>query len=185
MYQNEIIYFFEVQINKMTKVKLRSKPITGNRHTLYLDFYPPVPHPETGKLTRRDFLGSYIIEKPKTPLDKIQNKEPLALAENIRSKRQLEIQAGSFDFLKKKTNDVNFIEYFNTLSKKQKNSNFDTWLSAGNFLKRFAGKQVQSSKLMKIFVTISGTFSLIQKVSGIVAFLKIPVILILPALEWL
>ncbi|MEP6465852.1 MAG: site-specific integrase [Parafilimonas sp.] len=135
----------------MIKVKLRSKPITGNRQTLYLDFYPAIAHPETGKLTRRDFLGLYIIEKPKTPLDKIQNKETFALAENIRSKRQLEIQAGSFDFLKKKTNDVNFIEYFNTLSKKQKESNIDTWISAGKYLKKFAGEQMQSSKIDENF----------------------------------
>ena len=36
------------------KVKLRQKPISGNRLALYLDFYPPIPHPETGKPTRKD-----------------------------------------------------------------------------------------------------------------------------------
>ena len=44
----------------MTKVTLRSKPISGNRLTLYLDYYPPVPHPETGKATRREFLKLYL-----------------------------------------------------------------------------------------------------------------------------
>jgi len=32
-----------------TKVKLRQKPISGNRQSLYLDFYPAIPHPETGE----------------------------------------------------------------------------------------------------------------------------------------
>jgi integrase len=42
------------------KVKLRQKAISGNRQSLYLDFYPAIPHPETGELTRREFLGMYI-----------------------------------------------------------------------------------------------------------------------------
>ncbi|WP_152269638.1 tyrosine-type recombinase/integrase [Agriterribacter humi] len=43
-----------------TKVKLRQKPISGNRQSLYLDFYPAIPHPETGKLTRREFLNMFL-----------------------------------------------------------------------------------------------------------------------------
>lgn len=47
----------------MTKVTLRMKPISGNRQTLYLDYYPPIPHPVTGKLTRREFLGLFIADE--------------------------------------------------------------------------------------------------------------------------
>jgi len=46
-----------------TKVKLRSKPITGNRLGLYLDFYPPVPHPLTDKKTRREFLNMFLFDE--------------------------------------------------------------------------------------------------------------------------
>lgn len=53
-----------------TKVKLRKKPITGNRESLYLDFYPPIPHPETGELTRRHFLGKFLH----TPIERIVKK---------------------------------------------------------------------------------------------------------------
>ncbi len=42
-----------------TKVTLRSKPINGNRESLYLDFYPPIIN-EKGKETRRQFLGLYL-----------------------------------------------------------------------------------------------------------------------------
>ena len=31
------------------KVKLRKKSISGKRQSLYLDFYPAIPHPKTGK----------------------------------------------------------------------------------------------------------------------------------------
>lgn len=47
----------------MIKVKLRMKPISGNRQTLYLDYYPPIPHPETGRLTRREFLSLFLYDE--------------------------------------------------------------------------------------------------------------------------
>ncbi len=46
-----------------TKVKLRTKAISGNRQTLYLDFYPPVERPETGEKTRREFLGLFLFNE--------------------------------------------------------------------------------------------------------------------------
>jgi len=70
------------------KVKLRQKAISGNRHSLYLDFYPAIPHPETGEPTRREFLGMYLFDKAKTPTDKQHNKETLQTAEQVRQKRE-------------------------------------------------------------------------------------------------
>ena len=49
-----------------TKVTLRQKPISGNRLSLYLDFYPPVKHMETGELTRREFLNLFIFNEFET-----------------------------------------------------------------------------------------------------------------------
>ena len=43
------------------KVHLRQKKISGKRESLYLDFYPAIAHPETGKPTRREFLGMYLF----------------------------------------------------------------------------------------------------------------------------
>jgi hypothetical protein len=73
------------------KVKLRQKAISGKRKSLYLDFYPPIPHSQTGALTRRQFLGLYIQAKANTSIDKQSNKEVLQLAEQIRSKREIEL----------------------------------------------------------------------------------------------
>ncbi len=47
----------------MTKVTLRMKPISGNRQTLYLDYYPPIPHPASGKQTRREFLKLFVFDE--------------------------------------------------------------------------------------------------------------------------
>lgn len=49
-----------------TKVTLRQKPISGNRQSLYLDFYPPIKHTETGELTRREFLSLFIFNEFET-----------------------------------------------------------------------------------------------------------------------
>jgi integrase len=46
-----------------TKVTLRQKLISGNRQSLYLDFYPPIQHPETGQLTRREFLNLFVFNE--------------------------------------------------------------------------------------------------------------------------
>ena len=71
-----------------TKVSLRQKKISKGRKSLYLDFYPPIPHPKTGEPTRREFLGLYIYEKAKTPIDKQHNTETLKIGESIRQKRE-------------------------------------------------------------------------------------------------
>ncbi|WP_115375641.1 tyrosine-type recombinase/integrase [Adhaeribacter pallidiroseus] len=113
----------------MTKVKLRLKPISSGRQTLYLDIYPPIIHPETGKPTRRDFLGLYIFEKPKTLTDKQHNKETLLLADNIKAKRQLEIQSGDYGFLISKKAPVSFFGFYKSLVDKQRpgTSNHTNW----------------------------------------------------------
>ena len=71
-----------------TKVSLREKKISKGRNSLYLDFYPPIPHPETGEPTRREFLRLYIFQKPKTPIDKQHNTETIRIAKSIRQKRE-------------------------------------------------------------------------------------------------
>ena len=56
------------------KVTLRKKKISKGRLSLYLDFYPPI-NIGTENETRREFLKMYIIENPKTELEKKQNIE--------------------------------------------------------------------------------------------------------------
>ncbi|MDB5243077.1 MAG: hypothetical protein JWP57_3702 [Spirosoma sp.] len=94
------------------KVTLREKPISDARTSLYLDFYPPIQHPETGKPTRREFLGLYLFDKPRTELDRRHNKETKLLAQNICAGRQLEVQAGNYGFLRKKVGTTDFLQWF-------------------------------------------------------------------------
>jgi len=140
------------------KVKLRQKAISGNRHSLYLDFYPAIPHPETGKLTRREFLGLYLFDKPKTPFDKQHNKETLSLAEHIRQKRDSLLNKPEIytEFEKqqlkiKEQGERSFVEYFKHLADKRKTSNHDNWVSALNYLTTFTGGKVKFADLNERF----------------------------------
>ena len=123
------------------KVKLRQKKISGNRHSLYLDFYPAIPHPETGEPTRREFLGLYLFDSEKNPIDKQGNKETLQRAEQIRQKRENylnkpEIYTGfeKEQLRIKELGEKNFVEYFKSLADKRKATNHDNWVSAYNYL---------------------------------------------------
>lgn len=140
------------------KVKLREKTISGNRQSLYLDFYPPIPHPETGEPTRREFLGMYLFDKAKSPIDKQHNKETLQLAEQIRQKRENhlnkpEIYTGyEKEQLKiKEQGEQNFVAYFKSLADKRKASNHDNWVSAYNYLDTFTKGNLKFADLNEKF----------------------------------
>jgi len=141
-----------------TKVKLRQKSISGNRRSLYLDFYPPIPHPETGEPTRREFLGLYIFENPKTPFDKKHNAETLKIAESIRQKRENFLNKPEIyseyekeQLRKKELGEQNFIDYFRKLANKRKGSNYDNWISALNYLEAFTNGNLKFADLNERF----------------------------------
>lgn len=152
------------------KVKLREKVISGNRKSLYLDFYPAIPHPETGEPTRREFLGLYLnAEKVKdengkirniklSPIDKQHNKETEQLAEQIRQKRENhlnkpEIYTGyEKEQLKiKEKSEQNFIDYFKALADKRKASNYDNWVSAFHYLEKYTKGKLKFADLNEKF----------------------------------
>lgn len=142
----------------VTKVKLRTKPISGGRHSLYLDFYPAIQHPITGEPTRREFLGLYLFDKAKNPIDKQHNKETLQLAEQIRQKRENhlnkpEIYTG-YELEQKRIKELgehNFVAYFKTLADKRKASNHDNWISAYNYLETFTKGNLKFADLNEKF----------------------------------
>ena len=70
------------------KVFLRKKPIAGTRSSLFLDFYA------NGK-RHKEYLNLYLEN---TKQSKIQDRETLRLADNIRAKRQLELENDQHGF---------------------------------------------------------------------------------------
>ena len=140
------------------KVKLRTKKISGNRESLYLDFYPAIENPKTGELTRREFLGLYLFEKPKNPIDKQHNKDTQMVAEHIRQKRDSELNKPEIysgyekEQLKiKEKGERDFVAYFKELANKRKASNHDNWVSALNYLLKFTEGKLKFSELDERF----------------------------------
>ena len=136
---------------KTTKVFLREKKLSGGRRSLYLDFYPPIIHPETGKPTRREFLRLEVLERPKTEMDKIQNKETRALAENIRAKRQIEIQSEQYGQMADIRREADFVTFFRQMANDRNESNRDNWMSALNYLEAFTGGSLKMADLDEQF----------------------------------
>jgi integrase len=140
------------------KVKLREKKITGNRHSLYLDFYPAIPHPETGEPTRREFLGMYLLDKAKNPTDKLHNKETLQIAEQIRQQRENQLNKPEIytgyekeQLRIKELGEQNFVAYFKSLADKRKASTHDNWVSAYNYLEAFTKGKLRFADLNEKF----------------------------------
>lgn len=137
-----------------TKVSLRQKPISKGRRSLYLDFYPPIPHPESGEPTRRKFLGIYVVEKPKTSLDKQNKKETMVIAEQIRAKEENRLNKldAYSDFekeqvLKREKGKMDFISFFTDLANMRKSSNHDNWVSSIKYLIDYTGGSLRFYEL--------------------------------------
>ena len=153
-----------------TKVKLRQKAISGNRQSLYLDFYPAITNPETGKPTRREFLGMYLHLKTKNPLDKMHNNETLETAEQIRRKRENELNKPEvytgyeLEQLRiRERGELNFVDYFKELADERKASNHDNWASAYNYLETLTNGELRFADLNEKFCNDFKAFLLTTK----------------------
>ena len=133
--------------------------IKNGRKSLYLDFYPPIPHPDTGKPTRREFLGMYIFEKPRNPIDKQHNTQTLQIANSIRQKKENQLNKPEIydEYEKEKLRikelgEQDFVSYFKKLARKRRSSNYDNWMSALNYLEDFTGGSIQFAELNEILL---------------------------------
>jgi integrase len=156
----------------MAKVTLRQKKISGNRLSLYLDFYPPIPHPKTGKATRREFLKLFIYEPIKhkkrngkqIPIYDIEptinaiyhdhNEETQRLAEQIKQKWQNQLSKPEIytgyereQLRRKQLGEQNFVDYFKKLADKRKTSNHDNWIAAYKYLETFTNGSLKFSSI--------------------------------------
>lgn len=123
------------------KVTLRKKDLSNNKERLYLDIYDPENHSVKRK---RESIGLYLFSAPKSALEKNHNKETLLLAENIKAKRQLELQSTTNGFRSKDLLKLNFIEYFEKLTNDRKGNagNYGNWDSALKHLKEYFSDQL-------------------------------------------
>jgi integrase len=117
------------------KVQLRKRKLANGNTSLYLDIY------SNGK-RYYEFLKLHL-SKGGNPLDRNSNKQTLKLAENIRAKRQLEIQSGIYGFVADFKKHTDYLEYFEGLTQKRKERGIDysAWMSCQKHLRLFMGKE--------------------------------------------
>ena len=101
--------------------KLGAKILSNGKESLFLDYYfgyQMVYNEKLGKQVarkdrRREFLRLYLKQVPRTPFDRHENKETLALAKKIRFERGQELLEDTEGYrLKKKKRDIDFLDYF-------------------------------------------------------------------------
>ncbi len=142
-----------------TKVTLRQKKISKGRNSLFLDFYPAIVNPKTGEPTRREFLGLYVFEKPKTSIEKTHNLETLQIGESLRQKRENILNKPEIysehekeQLRKKELGEQCFIDYFRALANKRKASNHDNWVSALRYIEAFTNGKLKFADLDEKFL---------------------------------
>ena len=115
--------------------KLEQNVLADGRVSLYLEYYlgreetpvlddngNPVLY-ETGKMMgkpkvhikhnrRKENLQLYLIAKPRTPEERQQNKETLALAAKIRAEREQQFKESMLGYRLKKDRNINFLDYY-------------------------------------------------------------------------
>jgi integrase/recombinase XerD len=130
------------------KVHLRQRKQTKSGSiSLFLEIYKGTTTTPDGKvknLRDYEYLNLYLIDNPKTPIDRQQNKETLQLAMSIKAKRELEIKNGLYGFANEFKQSTNFIDFFTELMEKRKQSkgNYGNWDSTLKHLIKFAGNKV-------------------------------------------
>ncbi len=112
-------------------VKLRKRKLAKGNVSLYLDMY------QSGR-REYEFLGLYLTK------DKATSKETLKLAENIRAKKQIEIQNSEYGFVPHFKKKANFVDYFERIA--QGKPRDDTaWKNTLKHLQTFSSGRIQFS----------------------------------------
>ncbi len=94
------------------KVTLRKREYASGKVSLYLDFYPAIRNPRTMQMTRREYLGIYIMKSPRTAADRRVNAAKLKQAEAIRAQREISLINEQYGFLDKGKGMMNVLDYF-------------------------------------------------------------------------
>ena len=119
-------------------VKLRQRKLANGNISLYLDIY------RNGKRDR-EFLKLYLVDA-KTKQEKEQNRQTLATAQAICSKRLIELQNGEYDFTQKFQEDKPFLEYYREMcEERHKNpesqGNWGNWRSCLKYLEMYCDEK--------------------------------------------
>lgn len=140
----------------MANVTLRNKKLAKGKLSLYLDFYPEIINPKTGKPTRREFLQLKIFENPKNEIERGHNSTQVQLAEQIRAKRLMDIRNKEYGLKEHMDLDINFYNFFEGIVTEYYNNgskgNYHSWKSSLAYWEKYIGKSLKSKQLLPYHV---------------------------------
>jgi len=110
-------------------VYLRKKSLSGGRKSYYLDIWH-------GDKRRYEFLKLYIT-KARNPIEQKQNEISKELAEQIRAKREIDLQASDFDIIPKFKRDTDFLAYFQSFYDSYQNKDIRLVKGSLEYFKKF------------------------------------------------
>lgn len=130
-------------------VKLREKKLANGNVSLYLDIY------RNGK-RQKEYLKLYLIDAT-TPLEREQNRQTLATAQAIKSKRLIEMQNGEYSFTRQFKEDTPFLEYYRKMvEERHKNpeseGNWGNWRSCLRYLEIYCNEKTTFKDITPEFI---------------------------------
>ncbi len=118
-------------------IRLRRRKMPSGLTSLYLDIYI------NGKRSY-EYLKLYLVPE-KNRADKEKNRATLALAEDIRAKRMVELRNGEFGFKSMYKEDTLFYEYYRAMCEArlgaESRGNWGNWYSCLHHLKIYDGNE--------------------------------------------
>ncbi|MDN3594636.1 tyrosine-type recombinase/integrase [Zunongwangia endophytica] len=151
----------------MANVTLRHKKISKGRLSLYLDYFPEIISPKTGKPTRREFLKLYIHENPKNEIERNHNSTQVQLAEHIRARRLMDLRNKEYGLKEHIDIDVNFYNFYNSVVTEYYNNGtkgtYSGWKSSLDYWEKYIGKNLNSKQLLPYHIIEYRAFLLSTK----------------------
>ena len=131
----------------MANVIIRTRPLSKNRQSLYLDYSPPIFNSSTNKLQRFEILKLFVYNEPINRVERKHNKETTNLAEWIRLKRHLDIQNSRFGFLTESNRAGDFVNYFKKYTARRQKTDSDNMAMAFRYYEDFISNGLKSCDL--------------------------------------
>lgn len=140
-------------------ITLKQKNLADGRISLFIEYYKGSSTNAQGRrvhLRNFEYLKLYLHPDPKSTKEKKENKEILALAENILAIKKAEYVQGRYDLKDTVKSKRTFLTYFEELTEeKQKqdtSNNYGNWFSTLQHLKKIVPKNMTFHEIDESFV---------------------------------
>ena len=113
----------------------------GTEYSLYLEYQLGYNRDNGTSIRKKEALSLHLIANPRTPVERQQNKETLALAKKIQFERSQELLEDKEGYRLKKKDAVNLLDYFAEFAKTANVADRLVLVGALNNFKDFLGKK--------------------------------------------